>query len=208
MDKILKELLKNHISPFLKTNGFKRRGNHFYGKDGDFTITFTMPIDREYTETGAIFYFTCGIYSEQLAQLLGEEVKPFPKGYDHIFNHAIQTIFPSENTIFHANENGENGEIVEKIKENLTLVFVSKLKNIDDLINCCIEYNELVHHEEIMRYLAIQKDDEKMEKYLKKVKEKLQKITDNAFGFYTQKSLKLKAEYASVSSNVSSVSSN
>jgi Domain of unknown function (DUF4304) len=203
MDKILKELLKNHISPFLKTHGFKRRGNHFYRKDGDFTITFAMPIDREYTDDGAFFNFVCGIYSDQLAQLLGEEIKAFPKDYDHIFNHSIQGIFSSDNSLFHANKNGGNEETMLEIKENLTkmFVFISKLKNVDDLINCCIEYNELVHHEEIMHYLAIQKDDERMEKYLKKVKEKLQKITDNAFGFYTQKSLKLKAEYASVASN-------
>jgi plasmid stabilization system protein ParE len=60
----------------------------------------------------------------------------------------------------------------------------------------CLEHNELVHHEDIMRYLAIKKDDAKMEKYLVKVREKLQKISDNAYSFYVQKSLKLKAEYA------------
>jgi hypothetical protein len=198
MDKILKELLKNHLSPFLKTYGFKRRGNHFYRKDGDFTITFTMPIDLEYTETGAFFSFVCGIYSDQLALLLGEEIKAFPKGYDHILNHSIQDIFPPNEVRFHANRNEENEETIVNIKKEITktLDFAANLKNLEDLMDYCLEHNELVHHEDMMRYLAIKKDDERMEKYLIKVREKLQKISDKAYSFYVQKSLKLREEYA------------
>jgi Domain of unknown function (DUF4304) len=210
MDKILKELLKNHLSPFLKTHGFKRRGNHFYRKDGDFTITFMMPIDLEYTETGAFFSFVCGIYSDELAQLLNEEIKVFPKGYDHILNHSIQDISPPNEVRFHANRNEENDETIVIIKAEITktLDFIANLKDLADLMDYCLEHNELVHHEDIMRYLAIKKDNVSMEKYLVKVREKLQKISDNAYSFYVQKSLKLKAEYASSVCNVSTASAN
>jgi prenyltransferase beta subunit len=104
---------------------------------------------------------------------------------------------------FHANRNEENDETIAIIKAEITktLSFVANLKDLEDLMNYCLEHNGLVHHEDIMRYLAIKKDDASMEKYLVKVRGKLQKISDNAYSFYVQKSLKLKEKYASSISN-------
>jgi Domain of unknown function (DUF4304) len=189
MDEILKNILKNHLSPFLRSHGFKRRGNRFYRKDGDFTITFALAVDREYTETGAFFFFLCGVYSDQLAQLLGEEIKQFPDGYDHIFNHSILEINGEKEKEFHANRNGENDETVQQIKEYLqkTLDFVAKFKTLDDLMDYCLEHNQLVHHQEIMRYLAIVKDETRQKAYLVRIKEKLQQITDDTHAKYVEK---------------------
>jgi Domain of unknown function (DUF4304) len=189
MDEILKNILKNHLSPFLRSHGFKRRGNRFYRKDGDFTITFALAVDREYTETGAFFFFLCGVYSDQLAQLLGEEIKQYPDGYDHIFNHSILEINGEKEKEFHANRNGENDETVQQIKEYLqkTLDFVIKFKTLDDLMDYCLEHNQLVHHQEIMRYLAIVKDETRQKAYLVRIKEKLQQITDDAYAKYVEK---------------------
>jgi Domain of unknown function (DUF4304) len=189
MDEILKNILKNHLSPFLRSHGFKRRGNRFYRKNGDFTITFALAVDREYTDTGAFFYFLCGVYSDQLAQLLGEEIKQYPDGYDHIFNHSILEINGEKEKEFHANKNGENDETVQQIKEYLqkTLDFVAKLKTLDDLMDYCLEHNQLVHHKEIMRYLAFVKDETRQKAYLVRIKEKLQQITDDAYAKYVEK---------------------
>jgi hypothetical protein len=189
MDEILKNILKNHLSPFLRSHGFKRRGNRFYRKNGDFTITFALAVDREYTDTGAFFYFLCGVYSDQLAQLLGEEIKQYPDGYDHIFNHSILEINGEKEKEFHANKNGENDETVQQIKEYLqkTLDFVANLKTLDDLMDYCLEHNQLVHHQEIMRYLAIVKDETRQKAYLVRIKEKLQQITDDAYAKYVEK---------------------
>jgi transcriptional regulator of NAD metabolism len=88
------------------------------------------------------------------------------------------------------------------------LVFLNRFSTLETLMDYCLEHNYLVHHEDIMRYLAIKKDDKKMKKYLLKVKEKLYKISDNAYAFYVQKSLKLKEEYTSSVSNDSTASSN
>jgi Mg2+ and Co2+ transporter CorA len=189
MDEILKNILKNHLSPFLRSHGFKRRGNRFYRKNGDFTITFALAVDREYTDSGAFFFFLCGVYSDQLAQLLGEEIKQFPDGYDHIFNHSILEINGEKEEEFHANKNGENDETVQKIKEYLqkTLDFVAKLKTLDDLMDYCLENNQLVHHQEIMRYLAIVKDETRQKAYLVTIKEKLHQNADRAYSFYAAK---------------------
>jgi hypothetical protein len=200
MDEILKNLLKNHISPFLKSHGFKRRGIRFYRKDGDFTLTFALAIDLEYTETGALFNFLFGIYSDQLAQLLGEEIKQYPDGYDNILNHTVQDINGSNETIFHANKNGENDELISILQENIlkSLDFVAKIKTLDDLMNCCLERNKLVHYQEIMKYLAIVKDENRQKAYLLLVKAHLQQISDNAYQFYVKKLEQLKVEYADV----------
>ncbi len=197
MEKILKQLINNYISPFLRAQGFKRRGNSWYRKNDDFTVSFTMPVDLEYTNEGAIFYLRCGVYSDELATMLGEEIKAFPKGYDYIFHYAIQDIFPPNEDVFHAHRNGENEETIHELKKNITksLDFIANLKSVDALMDYCAEHNYLVHHDEIMRYFIIKKDEEKLQKYMLKIKEKLQRISDRAFESYTQKSLKLKAEY-------------
>jgi Domain of unknown function (DUF4304) len=210
MELALKEVLKNDIQPVLKEMGFSKKANYFYKKKDGFIYAIWFPIDREYTENGAYFTVQFGIYSEALEVMLGREVKVFPKGYDFILNQNVLTLshrqyerYLLENTtdlaVFGVN-------MLDDVLQ--VLVFFNHTTTLKSVMNYCLEHNDLVHHEDLMRYLAITKDDKKMKKYLSKIKEKLYKIADNAHAFYVQKSLKLKAEYASSESNDSTASAN
>jgi hypothetical protein len=198
MEIALKEILKIYISPFLKTNGFKKKGNSFYKKQNDLTYSISFPVDREYTENGAYFYMNCGIYSDAFEQLMGRAIKDFPKGYDNIHSVNFADITTSKNDRFLLETTTDFNVLSNEIKENIVkiLTFFEKINNLETLMNHCLEHNFLVHYEDLMRYLAILKDDEKTQNYLLKIKEKLYSISDKALFFYTKKMQDLKAEYS------------
>jgi Domain of unknown function (DUF4304) len=210
MELLLKELIKTHIQPFLKANGFKKKANYFYKKKEDFVYAFYFPIDREYTESGAYFSVQCGIYSEALETMLGREIQAFPKGYDFILNESVLTHIRDKDERYLLESTTDLGVFSQKLSDDVfqILVFFNQMTTLDALMDYCLKHNYLVHHEDLMRYLAIKKDDEKMDKYLVKIKEKLYQIADNAHAHYVQKSLKLKAEYGASVSNVSTASAN
>jgi hypothetical protein len=210
MELALKEVIKNDIQPVLKKMGFSKKANYFYKKKDGFIYAIWFPIDREYTENGAYFTVQFGIYSEALETMLGREIKAFPKGYDFILNVSVLTHICDENERYLL-ENTTNMEVFgKKIQDDLLqiLVLFNHITTLKTLMDYCLEHNYLVHYEDLMRYLVLKNDDEKTAKYLSKIKEKLYKISDNAYAFYVQKSLKLKAEYASSESNVSTASAN
>jgi Domain of unknown function (DUF4304) len=210
MELALKEVLKNHIQPVLKDMDFKKKGNYFYKKSDDFIYAFYVSIDREYTENGAYFTVQFGIYSEALETMLGREIQPFPKGYDFILNESVLTHICDKDDRYLL-ENTTNLDVFgKKMQDDILqiLVLFNHITTLKTLMDYCLEHNYLVHHEDLMRYLAIKNDDKKTAKYLLKIKEKLYKIADNAYAFYVQKSLKLKAEYTSSVFNDSTVSSN
>jgi hypothetical protein len=210
MELILKEVIKTHIQPFLKANDFKKKNNYFYKKDNGFIYTIYFPIDREYTENGAYFTVQFGIYSEALEVMLGREVQAFPKGYDFILNENVLRFCEKENDRYLLENTTDLEDFGTKMQNDLlhVVIFSHITTTLETLMDYCLERNYLVHYEDLMRYLAIKQDDEKMDKYLVKIKEKLYQISDNAHAHYVQKSLKLKAEYASSVSNASTASAN
>jgi Domain of unknown function (DUF4304) len=208
MELALKEVIKKDIQPVLKEMGFSKKANYFYKKKDGFIYAIWFPIDREYTENGAYFTVQFGIYSEVLETMLGREIQPFPKGYDFILNESVLTHICDKDDRYLL-ENTTNLDVFgKKMQDDLLqiLVLFNHITTLKSVMNYCLEHNDLVHHEDLMRYLAITKDEKKMKKYLSKIKEKLYKIADNAHAFYVQKSLKLKAEYASSESNISTAS--
>jgi Domain of unknown function (DUF4304) len=198
MELLLKEVIKTHIQPILKDMGFKKKANYFYKKKEDFIYAIFFPIDREYTENGAYFTVQLGIYSEALELMLGREIKAFPKGYDFILNNNVLTLCFRNHDRYLLENTTDLDDFGKKMEDDVlqALVFFNHITTLKTLMDYCLEHNYLVHYEDLMRYLAITQDDKKTKKYLSKIKEKLYKISDNAYAFYVQKSLTLKAEYA------------
>jgi Domain of unknown function (DUF4304) len=210
MELALKEVIKNDIQPVLKEMGFSKKANYFYKKKDGFVYAIWISIDREYTDDGAYFTMQFGIYSEALEVMLGREVKAFPKGYDFILNENVLTLCHRQYERYLLENTTDLNVFVANMLDDMlqVLVFFNHTTTLKSVINYCLEHNDLVHHEDLMRYLAIIKEDKKMKKYLSKIKEKLYKISDNAHVFYVQKSLKLKAEYTPSVSNDFTASSN
>jgi hypothetical protein len=209
MEEILNELINIHIAPFLKSQGFKKQKHYFHKTGSDFTFSINFPVDREYTENGAFIWMICGIYSAEFERMMGREINVKPKGYDNIFSHSFNTITGANGDRFLI-EKTSNLDILGKeitaILEKV-IVFFLTITSFEVLMNHCLEHNYLVHHEDLFRYLAMIKDEEKSAKYLAKIKEKLYQISERAYANYAQKLEKFKAEYELLSSNDSMVSS-
>jgi hypothetical protein len=197
MELALKEVIKMHIHPLLKDKGFKKKGNYFYKKNDGFIYAIYFPIDREYTENGAYFTVQFGIYSEALEVKLGREIKAFPIGYDFILNESVLTHICDKNERYLLENTTDLDTFGKKMYNDLLqiLVFFNQIISLETLMDYCLEHNYLVHHEDLMRYLVIQHDDEKTQKYMLKIKEKLDSIAANALRRYTEKLEQLKAEY-------------
>ncbi len=197
MEEKLNELIKLYVAPFLKSHGFKKQKHYFHKTDNDFTFSINFPVDREYTENGAFVWLVCGIYSAEFEGMMGKEIKPKPIGYDNIFSHNFSTIIDKTDDrllVEKISDLAVLGKEVIDILEKI-MVFYSTINSLDDLMNNCLEHNYLVHHEEQLRYLAIIKDEEKMVKYLAKIKEKLYQIAENAYAKYAQRLENLKLKY-------------
>jgi Domain of unknown function (DUF4304) len=197
MELTLKEVIKTHIQPLLKDMGFKKKGTYFYKKNEGFIYAIYVPIDREYTENGAYFTVQFGIYSEALESLLGREIKPFPKGYDFVLNGNVLTHRDKENWRYLLESTTDLAIFGKKMQEDVShaLVLFNDITTLETFMDYCLEHNYLVHHEDLMRYLVRQKDEEKTQKYMLKIKEKLDNIAANALQGYTNKLEQIKAEY-------------
>jgi hypothetical protein len=209
MEEILNELINIHIAPFLKTQGFKKKKHYFHKTDSDFTFSINFPVDREYTENGAFVWMICGIYSAEFERMMGREINVKPKGYDNIFSHNFSIITGIGDGRFLIEKTSDLdilGKEIIAILEKI-IAFYSTITSLEVLMNHCLEHNYLVHHEDLFRYLAMIKDEEKSAKYLSKIKEKLYQISERAYANYAQKLEKFKAEYEPSSSNDSIVSS-
>ncbi len=55
------------------------------------------------------------------------------------------------------------------------------------MVDTCIKENYLVHHEDLFKYLVITKDDKRLQRYLKFVKQRLIEISERAYTAYLQK---------------------
>ncbi len=196
MELALKEILKKNIQPILKTMGFTKKGNCFYKKNNGFIYAIYVPIDREYTENGAYFTVQFGMYSEALETMLGREIKAFPQGYDFILNSNVLTHCNTENDRYLLESTTNLTVFGENMKNDVvqTLAFFDQITTVETFMDYCLAHNYLVHHEDLLRYLAIKKDEEKTAFYLSKIKEKLQQIADRAYGFYAKKLEDLKKD--------------
>lgn len=121
--------------------------------------------------------------------MMGREIKLMPKGYDNILSHNFSTITGIEDDRFLI-EKTTDLNILEKemlVVLRKIMAFYSAITSLDLLINHCLEHNYLVHHEDLLRYLAIKKDEKLTAFYFSKIKERLQGIADRAFESYQKR---------------------
>jgi hypothetical protein len=199
MTEAINQFIKTLLYPYLKTLGFKKRGNLFYKKEGDFTFSISIHIDKEYTEFGAFFYIGIHIYSDQFETMMGRDLKPFPKDYDNLFSTNTRDLLglETQEVTFCIKRDGENEELLLKIKEVIekVMLVLNKIDTFDTFILHCLTHNYLVHYEDLLRYLAIKKDEKLTTFYFSKIKERLLGISDRAFASYQKRFEDFKLEY-------------
>jgi hypothetical protein len=185
--KVYKDIIENSIAPLLLELGYTRHKNYFYYAANDLIYSYDCYIEK-ISKNVIHFYILAGIDSKIFNKTIRRTNHKMPSEYDNIYSTVI---FNCETT--------ERG--IEKIEQDV----INTLRNIEnklngissvkDLVDTCINENYLVHHEDLFKYLVITKDEKKLQRYLKFVKQKLNQIAERAYASYLQKVEDLKIFY-------------
>jgi hypothetical protein len=165
------EIIKESIVPFLKKQGFKKQNLNFYKKEGDVIFMFNFQKNTNNSVDWMGFFINCGIYSQEVAQTIGEPVLPNPKEYQCLYNVRIDNISGSNNKDFElvsSDEKSKSDMVIRVISElEAALYFYSSIKNHEGLVDMCIQEGTYFWRE-FFQYLALKKDTKRIEQYAKK----------------------------------------
>jgi hypothetical protein len=164
------EIIKESIAPFLKKQGFKKQNLNFYKKEGDVIFMFNFQKNTYNSVDWMGFFINCGIYSQEVAQTIGEPVLPNPKEYQCLYNARIDNISGSKNKDFElvsSDEKSKSDMAITIISElEAALNFYSTIKNHDDLVNLCVREGTYFL-DKLFLYLALKKDTIRIAQYAK-----------------------------------------
>jgi hypothetical protein len=177
--KIYKDIIENSIAPLLLELGYTRNKNYFYFAADDLIYSYDCYIEK-ISKNVIHFYILASVDSKMFNKTIGRINHKLPSRYDNIYSTAIFNC-----------ETLESG--IEKIEQDVisTLrnkeIKLNKISTVSDLVDTCITENYLVHHEDLFKYLVITKDDKRLQRYLKFVKQRLIEISERAYTAYLQK---------------------
>ncbi len=167
---IFDEMIKEHIAPFLKKQGFKKQNLNFYKKEGDVIFMFNFQKNTYNSVDYVSFFINCGIYSQEVSRTIGKPVLPNPKEYECLYNARIDQISGSNNKDFELLSSDENHkiEVANVVISELekALLFYKTIRSNDDLLDYCIKEGTYFW-QELFHYLAIKKDITRLAQYVK-----------------------------------------
>ena len=158
---IFDEIIKEHIAPFLKKQGFKKQNLNFYKTEGDVIFMFNFQKNSYNSVDYVSFFINCGIYSTEIMQVIGAPVSPNPKEYECVYNARIDHLSKSKNKEFELLSSDENTKItlantvISELEKALS--FYKTIENNDDLVDLCTKEGTYFW-QNLFRYLAIKKD--------------------------------------------------
>jgi Domain of unknown function (DUF4304) len=173
---IFEEILKESLNPFLKKHGFKKRNLNFYQRRDDLVFVINFQKGKWNSHEAVDFFINCGIYSNVLAQTIGQKIFEFPPTHFCHFDRRIEAITGSNKCWFSILPETKieviTGEVIEQLK--LLVRYYGAIKTNDDFINLCIEENYLFNYDEMFKYLAINKDEKRIKIYRDRILSKLE----------------------------------
>ncbi len=158
---IFDEMIKEHIAPFLKKQGFKKQNLNFYKTEGDVTFMFNFQKSTYNSVDYVCFYINCGIYSQEVIRTIGEPVLPNPKEYECLYNTRIDRLSGAGNKDFELVSSYENhkievaNEVIRQLEKAID--FYKTIQSNDDLTGL-IAREGTYFWQSFLRYLAIKKD--------------------------------------------------
>jgi Domain of unknown function (DUF4304) len=94
MQKTFQTVVKETISPLLKSAGFSKKSLNFYRKRVGLTEVINLQRSKWNSEEQVEFFINVGIYAPEIETVLGIEIIEFPKEYDCHFQKRIKEIAP------------------------------------------------------------------------------------------------------------------
>jgi len=149
------QLITDTVKPFLKANGFGKKGMNFYRKKDDLIFLFNFQSSQGNTFEQTKFYINCGIHSTKIDKVIGKTELLEPKEYDCYFRNRISSITKSTDDGYFIKEDTDLPNLSLSIIADLKTV-ISMFDNIqstNDLTNLMINKNGLNNYRELFEYL-------------------------------------------------------
>ncbi len=167
---IFDEMMKEHIAPFLKTQGFKKQNLNFYKTEGEVVFMFNFQKNSYNSADWVGFFINCGIYSNEVMHTIGAPILVKPKEYECLYNARINNLSGSENKEFELLSSAESHkiEVANMVISELekALSFYKTIGSNDDLLDLCVQEGTYFW-QEFFRYLAIKKDVKRLTQNVK-----------------------------------------
>jgi Domain of unknown function (DUF4304) len=165
------QLIKESVHPLLKKHGFKKRNLNFFKRTNDLVFVVNFQKGKWNSQNAVDFFINCGISGNVVSKIIGQQIIEFPPTYFCLFDKRIEEITGNNKCWFSILPDTEIEILTSEISEQLQLLvtFYEAIKTNDDLIDVCIERNYLQNYEEIFKYLAITKDEKRIEIYRNKI---------------------------------------
>jgi hypothetical protein len=165
---VFNEIVKEDIAPFLKTQGFKKQNLNFYKTVNGLTFLINFQKSTYNSVDFVQFFINCGIYCADFEAFVGETILSNPKEYDCVFNNRFERITGFGKKEFELLESSDEGkkQLAENVIAELekVIAFYQNIKNIDDLVDLCIEHGSYFY-EKVFKYLCLKQDIQRFEAY-------------------------------------------
>ncbi len=162
LQKELDQIIKNAITPLLKTKGFIKQGRNFYKDLGEIGWCFNIQSSLYSHQENVDFTFNVGIFVPSAYEIYFNEKMPkFPKEYHCIVRKRISELKDVSNEEWYSyNENAVNEKLFKQLKsdmEGYILPFFI-INNIEELINFMLEFNRWGPQEKAMLIIILQQN--------------------------------------------------
>ncbi len=165
------QLITDTVKPFLKVNGFGKKGMNFYKKKDDLIFLFNFQSSQGNTFEQTKFYINCGIHSTKIDEVIGKTKLLEPKEYECYFRNRISSFTKST----------EDGYLIKEDTNllNLSLTIIDDLKTIvsmfdniqstNDLTDLMINKNGLNNYKELFEYFILTENKKDLGRFAKQL---------------------------------------
>lgn len=161
MKELFNRLITEKVKPYLKSEGFEKKGLSFYKSSGDLIYLFNFQNSRGNSADQTTFYINCGIHSTTIDKVIGAKENSEPKEYECYFQDRISALTNSSNDDFSIDKQTSIEKIATDILKELTtaIQFYNAINSTVELTDLMIERNGLNNYSELFEYLLKTKDD-------------------------------------------------
>jgi hypothetical protein len=165
------QLIADTVKPFLKTNGFAKKGMNFYRKKDDLIFLFNFQNSQSNSFRETKFYINCAIHSTKIDKVIGKTERSEPKEYECYFRDRISSITQSINDGYFLKENTDLPNLSLTIITDLKTVILmfDNIQSTNDLIDLMINENGLNNYSELFEYLILTENKKGLKHFVKQL---------------------------------------
>jgi len=171
MQEKFNKIINENIKPYLKLNGFVKKGTNFYKSNNDLMFVINFQKSQGNTSHQTKFYINCGIHSNLINKVIGENETTHPKEYECHFRCRISSIIQSQTEYYYITEetNIENLSNIITSDLNSAIHMFDEIQSINDLTDLMIDKNGLENYRELFEFLLLSNNKKDLKKFIQQL---------------------------------------